>query len=41
MVTEYEKRLVYARKHTSLPSSPDIKRVEEFVMDINYNSLMI
>lgn len=41
MVTEYEKRLNYARKHTNLPSSPDMKRVEEFVMDINYSSLAI
>lgn len=35
MVTEYEKRLKYARENTSLPNHPDMKRVEEFVMDVN------
>ena len=35
MVSEYEKKLDYAARHTSLPEEPDIKAVEEFVMEIN------
>ena len=35
MVSEYEKRLQYAKKNTSLPEKPDMKKVEEFVMEIN------
>jgi len=35
MVNEYEKRLNYARKNTSLPKNPDIKKIEEFMIDIN------
>ncbi len=38
MVSEYEKRLSYAKEHTALPANPDIKKVEEFVMDINWRS---
>lgn len=38
MVSEYEKRLSYAKEHTALPANPDMKRVEEFVMDINWRS---
>lgn len=39
MVNEYEKRLKYAKEHTSLPKTPDYKKVEEFVMDINRKSI--
>lgn len=39
MVTDFEKRLAYAKEHTSLPEHPDMKKVEEFVMDINRRSL--
>ena len=39
MVNEYEKRLKYAKEHTSLPKTPDYKKVEEFVMDINKKSI--
>lgn len=35
MVDEHQKRMEYAVKHTELPSSPDYKKVEEFVMSIN------
>lgn len=35
MVSEYEKRLQYAKKSTSLPEKPDMKKVEEFVMEVN------
>lgn len=38
MVSEYEKRLSYAKEHTALPANPDMKKVEEFVMDINWRS---
>ena len=39
MVTDYEKRLQYARANTSLPPRPDMKRIQEFVMDVNRKSL--
>ncbi len=35
LVTEYEKRLHYAAEHTELPETPDMKKVEEFVMSVN------
>ena len=33
--TEYEKRLDYAVKNTSLPVHPNMKRIEEFVISVN------
>lgn len=39
MVDDFEKRLVYAKENTSLPDKPDMKLVEEFVMDVNRRSL--
>ena len=39
MVDMYENRLKYARANTSLPSKPDFKRVEEFVMDVNRRAI--
>ncbi len=39
MVSDFEKRLDYAKNNTSLPDSPDMKRVEEFVMSVNMRSL--
>lgn len=39
MVNEYEKRLKYAKENTSLPSSPNMKRIEEFVMDVNRRAI--
>lgn len=39
MVSDYEKRLAYAKQHTFLPKSPDMKRIEEFVMSVNRRSL--
>lgn len=39
MVNEYEKRLSYAKKNSSLPEHPNMKLVEEFVMDVNRRSL--
>lgn len=35
MVTDYENRLKYAQENTSLPSNPDYKKIEEFVMSVN------
>ena len=35
MVDEYEKKLDYAVKNTSLPVYPNIKRIEEFVISAN------
>jgi len=35
LVGEYEKRLEYAVENTSLPVTPDYKRIEEFVMYVN------
>lgn len=39
MVTDYEKKLEYARKNTSLPDNPNMKLVQEFVMSVNRRSL--
>lgn len=39
MVSEYEKRLSYAKENTNLPDHPNIRLVEEFVMDVNGRSL--
>ena len=35
MVNVYEQRLKYAAENTSLPKTPDLKKVEEFVMEVN------
>ena len=39
MVSEFEKKLAYAKENTSLPEHPDMKKVEEFVMDVDRRSL--
>lgn len=39
MVNEFESRLDYAKKNTNLPEKPDMKRVEEFVMEVNRRSI--
>lgn len=39
LVSDYEKRLNYAKQNTSLPKCPDMKRIEEFVMTVNRRSL--
>ena len=39
MVNEFEARLTYAKENTALPENPDMKRVEEFVMEVNRRSL--
>lgn len=40
MLREYEKRLDYAEKNTSLPKNPDYKKIEEFVMSVNERSIL-
>ena len=35
LVDEYEKRLEYDAKNTSLPEEPDYKRIREFVASVN------
>lgn len=35
MVNEYEKRLEYAVKNTSLPDKPDYNKINEFLMSVN------
>lgn len=39
MVADYEKRLRYVKANTSLPPRPNMKRIQEFVMDVNRKSL--
>lgn len=39
MVADYEKRLRYAKANTNLPPQPNMKRIQEFVMDVNRKSL--
>ena len=35
MVNDYEKKLEYAKENSSLPSNPDYKAINEFVMSVN------
>ena len=35
IVDEYEKRLEYAKENTSLPNSPNYKKIDEFVASVN------
>ena len=39
LVSDYDKRLKYAKENTSLPKTPNMKLIEEFVMDVNSKSL--
>ena len=39
LLNEYEKRMKYAEENTSLPASPDMKKIEEFVEEVNLESL--
>ena len=36
LIDQYEKRLQYDKANTMLPKTPDYKRVEELVMEVNY-----
>jgi len=35
MVDDYEKELEYAKNHTSLPLQPEIKKIDEFVINVH------
>jgi predicted nucleotidyltransferase len=35
MVSDYEKRLDYAKEHTNLPATPDYNAINEFVVSVN------
>ena len=39
MVNDFEARLDYAKKNTSLPKAPDYHKVEDFVMSVNRRAL--
>lgn len=39
MVNDLQKRTDYAKENTSLPEKPDMKKIEEFVMDVNLRSI--
>lgn len=41
MVSDYEKRLQYAKANTNLPQKPDMKQIEEFVMSVNREAIVI
>lgn len=41
LVSDLEKRLNYAKKNTALPAHPNMKRIEEFVMEVNRRALNI
>lgn len=39
MVNDLSKKMDYAKANTSLPRSPDMKKIEEFMMDVNRKSI--
>ena len=39
IVNEFESRLAYAKENTALPESPNMKHVEEFIMEVNRRAL--
>lgn len=39
IVSDFEKKLKYAKENTSLPTKPNMKRIEEFVMSVNKAAL--
>ena len=41
MISDFEKRLHYAKEHTALPKNPDMKKIEEFVMYVNEESIKV
>ena len=40
LVRDYEVRLDYAKEHSVLPDKPDMKRIEQFMMDVNKKQIM-
>ncbi len=41
LVTDYERRLKYAKENTDLPAAPNMERVEEFVMEVNRRAINV
>ena len=41
MISDLKKRLDYAKENTSLPAHPNMKEVEEFVMEVNRRALSV
>ena len=41
LVSDYEKKLEYAKNNTSLPKKPNMNRIEDFVMDVNEKSIKL
>lgn len=41
LVDDLQRRLDYAKEHTSLPAHPNMKEVEEFVMSVNRRALNV
>ena len=41
LVHDLSERMDYAKEHTSLPHSPDMKKIEEFMMDVNRKSIAL
>lgn len=39
LVKELSEKMDYAKENTSLPRSPDMKKIEEFMMDVNRKSI--
>jgi predicted nucleotidyltransferase len=39
IVSEYEKRMEYAKKNTSLPAHPNMKIIEDFVISVNRRAI--
>lgn len=39
MVNDLEKRMQYAKENTSIPKAPDMRKVEDFVMEVNMYAL--
>lgn len=39
IVSDFEKKLKYAKENTNLPAKPNMKRIEEFVMSVNKAAL--
>ena len=40
LIHNLSERMEYAKKNTPLPHSPDMKKIEEFVMDVNRRSII-
>lgn len=40
LVNDFEKRIDYAKKNTSLPKLPDYKKIEDFVISVNMRNIL-